>query len=61
VLNSVEAVIPGSPAAKAGLSPDDIIISGTLIPPGKEVLKKLDTEQSKVKSSSTMQIATGRC
>jgi regulator of sigma E protease len=48
VLNDIGAVVEGGPAAKAGLLPGDVIQSGKLIPPGKEVLRKLETEQAEL-------------
>ena len=50
VLNQVEGVIDGSPAAKAGLRPGDVIVTATLLPPGKEELRQLDAEQRKFRS-----------
>ena len=49
VLNQVESVIDGSPAAKAGLLPGDVLVKALLIPPDKEVLRQLDADQSEVK------------
>ena len=48
VLNEVESVIEGSPAAKAGMQPGDKIVKVTLIPPDEATLEKLGVEQSKV-------------
>ncbi len=45
VLNQVNHVIEGSPAAKAGLQPEDVIVRAKLIPPAKEVLRKLEFDQ----------------
>jgi regulator of sigma E protease len=45
VLNQVEYVIGGSPAAKAGLRPADVIVGAKLIPPDKEILRKLEFDQ----------------
>ena len=41
VLNRVDSVIEGSPAAKAGLLPEDVIVKAKLIPPDKEILREL--------------------
>jgi regulator of sigma E protease len=46
VLNQVDHVLEGSPAAKAGISPEDVIVRAKLIPPDKEILRKLEIEQS---------------
>ena len=43
VLNEVDSVIEGSPAAKAGMKPGDVLVEATLIPPDKETLEKLDS------------------
>ncbi len=48
VLNRVESVIDGSPAAKAGLRPDDLLVAATLLPPGAEELRRLAAEQPQV-------------
>ncbi len=46
VQNQVERVIAGSPAAKAGLLPEDTIVRAKLLPPDKEILRKLEIEQA---------------
>jgi regulator of sigma E protease len=48
VLNQVDHVIKGSPAAKAGIAPEDVIVQAKLIPPGKEILRKLEFEQPEI-------------
>ncbi len=45
VRNQVDRVIEGSPAAKAGLLPEDVIVQAKLIPPDKEILRKLGIDQ----------------
>jgi regulator of sigma E protease len=47
VLNRVDSVLQGSPAAKAEMQPGDVIVKATLIPPDKKTLKKLGENQSK--------------
>ena len=42
VLNEVERVMQGSPAAKAGMKPGDMIVKAKIIPPDEEALKELD-------------------
>ena len=60
VLNRVDRVIEGSPAAKAGLMPDDVIVEATLIPPDKETLRKLEVDQTEVSMPfDARRIATG--
>ncbi|MBU4270759.1 MAG: site-2 protease family protein [Planctomycetes bacterium] len=44
VLNRVDRVIEGSPAAKAGLRPGDLITYAELLPPDDETLEKLKLE-----------------
>lgn len=44
VLNRVDRVIEGSPAAKAGLRPGDVITYAKLLPPDDETLEELDFE-----------------
>ncbi len=44
VLNRVDRVIEGSPAAQAGLRPGDLITYAELLPPDKETLEKLGVE-----------------
>ncbi len=46
VLNEVDRVIDGSPSAKAGLLPGDVIVRAKLLPPDKEILRKLEWEQA---------------
>ncbi len=46
VLNRIAAVAEDSPAAKAGLAPGDVIVGAKLIPPSKEVQRKLEIDQS---------------
>ena len=41
VLNEVDASIEGSPAAKAGMQPGDVIVQAKLIPPDKAKLREL--------------------
>ena len=49
VLNQIESVVPGSPAAKAGIQPGDILVKeATLVPPDKAVLENLQIDQSEV-------------
>ncbi len=48
VLNRVQNVIEGSPAAKAGVRPNDVIVTATLLPPDKEILRKLEVRQPEV-------------
>jgi regulator of sigma E protease len=48
VLNQVDHVIKGSPADAAGLMPGDVLLKARLLPPGKEVLRKLEFEQAEV-------------
>jgi regulator of sigma E protease len=45
VLNRVERVVEGSPAAKAGLLPDDLITRAKVIPPDKETSPDQKSEQ----------------
>ena len=47
VLNRVDSVIAESPAAKAGLLPEDLIVEAKLIPPSKETLRALKVDQAK--------------
>ena len=51
VLNEVEHVEAGSPAAKAGIRPGDVLVNATLIPPPEDVLKKLDFPQKEISLS----------
>ncbi len=44
VLNRVERVEEGSPAAKAGLRPGDVLVKGKLIPPSADELQKLGVD-----------------
>lgn len=48
VLNRVDRVIEGSPAAEAGLLPEDLVVRAKLIPPSKEVLSELQVEQPEI-------------
>ena len=48
VLDQVDRVIEGGPAAKAGLLPGDVIVGAKLIPPAKEILRKLEYDQPEV-------------
>jgi regulator of sigma E protease len=48
VLNEVDRVIAGSPAAAAGLAAGDVLLRAKLLPPDKEVLRKLEFEQAVV-------------
>jgi regulator of sigma E protease len=48
ILNEVDRVIEGSPAAKAGMRPGDRITKFTLIPPDPAELEKLEVEQKEV-------------
>jgi regulator of sigma E protease len=41
VLNRVAAVTPGTPAAKAGLQPGDLIQAATILPPDKDQIAEL--------------------
>ena len=50
ILNRVDRVIEGSPAAKAGLRPGDLITKATIIPPDDETLRKFDMEGQEEKS-----------
>ena len=59
VLNQVDHVIDGSPAAKAGLQPEDVIVRAKRIPPAKEVLRKLEFEQAEIEIPFARPIATG--
>jgi regulator of sigma E protease len=45
VPSRVEEVLPGGPAAKAGIKPGDVVVQAVLIPPGKERLKELGLEK----------------
>jgi len=45
VLNRVDSVIEGSPAAQAGLRPGDVIVNARILPPDKETLKKFDFDK----------------
>jgi len=45
VLNEVDRVIAGSPAATAGVAAGDVIVQAKLLPPDKEILRKLEFEQ----------------
>ena len=47
VTSRVADVLPGSPAAKAGLAPGDFITSAVVLPPPKEQLKRLGLKQKK--------------
>ncbi len=50
VLNRVHSVIPGSPAAAAGLQPDDRIVRAVVLPPDKKTLPAdLPVKQKKLK------------
>jgi membrane-associated protease RseP (regulator of RpoE activity) len=51
VLNRVDRVIEGSPAAKAGLLPEDLIVRVKLIPPDKKTLRELNLKQPEVSVS----------
>jgi regulator of sigma E protease len=44
VLNTVERVIPGSPADKAGMKAGDVLVQAKVAPPSKEELKALGVE-----------------
>jgi len=46
VLSQVDAVLPGTPAEKAGLKPGDVVVQATLIPPDKESLKSQGLEEA---------------
>ncbi len=48
VLNRVDRVIEGSPAAKAGLQPEDLIVRAKLLPPDKATMKELQTDQREI-------------
>jgi regulator of sigma E protease len=50
-LNRVDRVVAGSPAAKAGLAPNDLIVEATLVPPDKETLGRLETDQKEMSMS----------
>lgn len=53
VLNRVDRVIEGSPAAEAGLLPEDLIVRAKLIPPNKETLGELQITQPEVSIAFT--------
>ena len=46
VLGQVDAVLPGTPAEKAGLKPGDVVVQATSIPPDKEFLKSQGLEEA---------------
>jgi len=48
VLNRVDSVTQGSPAAKAGLRSGDVLISARLIPPDEETLEKPGSNQLEI-------------
>ena len=48
VLNRVDRVIEGSPAAKAGLQPEDLIVRAKLLPPDKATLRELQMDQQEI-------------
>ena len=60
VLNTVERVVDGSPAAKAGLQPGDVLVMAKLLPPAKEILGKLESISRRSRSPSRKRNATGR-
>lgn len=45
VTSVVADVLPGSPAAEAGLSPGDVITSAVVLPPPKEKIERLNLKQ----------------
>jgi regulator of sigma E protease len=46
ILNKVERVVDGGPAARSGLRAGDSIVRAKITPPSKEVLRKLEFDQS---------------
>jgi regulator of sigma E protease len=48
VLNQVASVVPGGPAARAGIQAGDLLTKATLVPPDKAVLEYLQLRQPEV-------------
>lgn len=63
VLNRVRAVLPGSPAAKAGLKADDVVMKAELILPDKESLESLglgETARYWLEEEPPVELAEGK-